>query len=45
VCFSEACIIDPINGRMSRTVLARAISFEGKWPVVGGVKGTDISLE
>jgi hypothetical protein len=25
-------------------VVARAISFEGKWPVVGGVKGTDISL-
>jgi hypothetical protein len=26
-------------------VVARAIDFEGKWPVVGGVKGTDISLE
>lgn len=26
-------------------VVARAISFEGKWPTVGGVKGTDISLE
>ncbi|GIJ89503.1 hypothetical protein Asppvi_008445 [Aspergillus pseudoviridinutans] len=26
-------------------VVARAISFEGKWPVVGGVKGTDISLK
>lgn len=26
-------------------VVARAISFEGKWPVVGGVKGTDMSLE
>ncbi|KAJ5281337.1 hypothetical protein N7478_006709 [Penicillium angulare] len=26
-------------------VVARAVSFEGKWPVVGGVKGTDLSLQ
>jgi hypothetical protein len=26
-------------------VVARAIDFKGKWPAVGGVKGTDISLK
>ncbi|KAJ5113592.1 hypothetical protein N7456_002126 [Penicillium angulare] len=26
-------------------VVAMAIIFEGKWPIVGGVKGTDISLQ
>ncbi|KAJ5689983.1 NAD(P)-binding protein [Penicillium macrosclerotiorum] len=25
-------------------VVARAIDFEGEWPVVGGIKGTDISM-
>ncbi|KAJ5267468.1 hypothetical protein N7478_010276 [Penicillium angulare] len=26
-------------------VVAKAIVFEGKWPVVGGVKGSDVSLK
>lgn len=26
-------------------MVARAIDFKSKWPVVGGVKGTDISLK
>lgn len=25
-------------------IVARAIDYEGKWPVVGGIKGTELSI-
>ena len=25
-------------------VVARAIDFEGEWPVIGGIRGTDMSI-
>jgi hypothetical protein len=39
------------NDRMTLTtvhdlahVVAKAIDFEGEWPVIGGIRGTDISI-
>jgi hypothetical protein len=26
-------------------VVARAIDFEGEWPVIGGIRGGDLSIE
>lgn len=25
-------------------IVARAVEYEGKWPVVGGIKGTEITI-
>jgi hypothetical protein len=45
-------IDDGENDRMSfitvedfTKVIVQAVEFEGEWPVIGGIRGTDISIE